>query len=694
MNDLEPARIEAAAGGAAPRRAGPYPASPSGGGAPGAGFGFDPGSGPALGRDGRDAGAASGPRQPANGAEALIEALLAEGVELVFGYPGGANMPIYDALFGARNRLRHVLVRHEQGAGHAAEGYARATGRPGVCLGTSGPGATNLLTALADALMDSTPLVAITGQVASPKLGTDAFQEADAVGMSLPATRWAWQAASPADIPWAVRMAFAVARGAIAGPGPERLGRKPGPVLLDVTRDAQTGPAAALRREPEAAPSSSRRRRSPSATTTREAPWPAPLRPERRASATPAAAGSEDGARRGGGGRVRPAAGGREPDLRGLAGKLDAAARLLNRAERPYLLAGQGVTISGAEAALRELAERARIPVGLTLLGLSALPSDHPLNVGMLGMHGSYGANLLTNEADVILAVGMRFDDRVTGNLDTYARQARIIHVDIDPSEINKAVPAEAPIVADAREALSLLAPRLRRPEPGDAARADWLARFREHDAIERESVIDAELGGAGPEIRMGEAVHALGAASRGRAIIVSDVGQHQMHAARYYRFALPRSHITSGGLGTMGFALPAAIGAKLGAPEREVVAVAGDGGFQMTVQELGTIMQERLPVKILILDNGYLGMVRQWQSLFFGGRYSEVGLANPDFVRVAEAYGIPGERVSERARLAGALDRLIAADGPRLLAVAVRREDDVFPMIPAGAGIADMRLA
>ena len=674
MNEIEPARI-AAATGPAPRTAEPRPTALSGARTPVS----DPG------RRGPGSGAAPRSRGPANGAEALIEALLAEGVELVFGYPGGANMPIYDALFGARNRLRHVLVRHEQGAGHAAEGYARATGRPGVCVGTSGPGATNLLTALADALMDSTPLVAITGQVASPKLGTDAFQEADAVGMSLPATRWAWQVASPAEVSWAVRMAFAVARGAIAGPGPEHLARKPGPVLLDVTRDAQTGPASALRREPAAAPSRGRR---PPSSAVREAPYPAPLRAERP---RPAPAVGEDG---GGRGRVPPAAGARAPDRRGLVEKCGAAARLLNRAERPYLLAGQGVTISGAEAELREVAERGRIPVGLTLLGLSALPSDHPLNVGMLGMHGSYGANLLTNEADVILAVGMRFDDRVTGNLDTYARQARIIHIDVDPAEIGKAVPAEMPIVADARAALSLLAPRLRRPDAGGEARAGWLARFREHDAIEREAVIDAELGGAGPEIRMGEAVHALGRASRGEAIIVSDVGQHQMHAARYYRFALPRSHITSGGLGTMGFALPAAIGAKLGAPEREVVAVVGDGGFQMTLQELGTVMQERLPVKVLILDNGYLGMVRQWQSLFFGGRYSEVGLANPDFVRIADAYGIPGERVSERAQLAGALDRLLAADGPRLLAVAVGREEDVFPMIPAGAGIADMRLA
>ena len=687
MSELEPPHLEAATEGSAPPCAGPYPASPSGGRTPGSGS--DPG------RRGPGSGAASSPRRPAKGAEALIEALLAEGVELVFGYPGGANMPIYDALFGARDRLRHVLVRHEQGAGHAAQGYARATGRPGVCMGTSGPGATNLLTALADALMDSTPLVAITGQVAGPKLGTDAFQEADAVGMSLPATRWAWQIASPAEIPWAVRMAFAVARGAIAGPGPEHLARKPGPVLLDITRDAQSGPATALRRELTAAPS--RRREAPSSTV-REAPYPypAPFRPRPRSSAP-------DIAREGGSppderDRLHPAAGGRGADgreagRRGLVEKCNAAARLLNRAERPYLLAGQGVTISGAEAELREVAERGRIPVGLTLLGLSALPSDHPLNVGMLGMHGSYGANLLTNEADVILAVGMRFDDRVTGNLDTYARQARIIHIDVDPAEINKAVPAEVPIAADARAALSVLASRLRGPEPDREARAGWLARFREHDAIEHEAVIDAELGGAGPEIRMGEAVHALTRASRGEAIIVSDVGQHQMHAARYYRFALPRSHITSGGLGTMGFALPAAIGAKLGAPEREVVAVIGDGGFQMTLQELGTVMQERLPVKILILDNACLGMVRQWQSLFFDGRYSQVRLANPDFTRIAGAYGIPAERISERAHLAGALDRLLAADGPRLLAVAVGREDDVFPMIPAGAGIADMRL-
>lgn len=687
MSELEPAHTSAAATGSALRTADPWPADLPGVRTPDA----DPGRrAPFAG-----SGTAPRPRGPVNGAEALVEALLAEGVELVFGYPGGANMPIYDALFGARSRLRHVLVRHEQGAGHAAEGYARATGRPGVCLGTSGPGATNLLTALADALMDSTPLVAITGQVAGPKLGTDAFQEADAVGMSLPATRWAWQVASPEEIPWAVRMAFAVARGAIAGPGPERLARKPGPVLLDVTRDAQTGPAAAPCPDPAAAPASSRHRQ-PSAASRKAPPYPAPFRAGRRSS--PPGAADEEGSTPGERGRAHPAAGapagGREPDRRGLAEKCGAAARLLNRAERPYLLAGQGVTISGAEAELREVAERGRIPVGLTLLGLSALPSDHPLNVGMLGMHGSYGANLLTNEADVILAVGMRFDDRVTGNLDTYARQARIIHIDVDPAEINKAVPVEAPIVADARAALSLLAPRIRRRAPEDEARAGWLARFREHDAIEREAVVDAELGGAGPDIRMGEAVHALARASRGEAVIVSDVGQHQMHAARYYRFALPRSHITSGGLGTMGFALPAAIGAKLGAPEREVVAVIGDGGFQMTLQELGTVMQERLPVKVLILDNAYLGMVRQWQSLFFGGRYSEVGLANPDFVRIADAYGIPGERVSERAQLAGALDRLLAADGPRLLAVAVGREDDVFPMIPAGAGIADMRLA
>ena len=630
------------------------------------------------------------PVPPANGAEVLVEALLTEGVELVFGYPGGANMPIYDALFGARDRLRHVHVRHEQGAGHAAEGYARATGRPGVCMGTSGPGATNMLTALADALMDSTPLVAITGQVASPKLGTDAFQEADAVGMSLPATRWAWQITSPEEIPWAVRMAFAVARGAIAGPGPELLARKPGPVLLDITRDAQTGRARAPRRERSAA--AAHRRPALASSPPRETPYPAPFR---AAARRPPDGGERDGASPAANAdRPRPATDGRDPGRQALVARCDAASRMLNRAERPYILAGHGVTLAGAESELREVAERGRIPVGLTLLGLSALSAEHPLNVGLLGMHGNYGANLLTNEADVILAVGMRFDDRVTGNVDTYARQARIIHVDIDPAEINKTVPAEVAIEADAREALSVLASRIRVPDSERASRAGWLERFREHDAIEREAVIDAELAGTAPEIRMGEAVHTLGRASRGEAIIVSDVGQHQMHAARYYPFARPRSHITSGGLGTMGFALPAAIGAKLGAPEREVVAVIGDGGFQMTVQELGTVMQERLPVKVLVLDNAYLGMVRQWQSLFFGGRYSEVGLVNPDFVRIAEAYAIPAERVADRAGLAGALDRLIAAEGPRLLVVAVAREDDVFPMIPAGAGIAEMRLS
>jgi len=629
-----------------------------------------------------------------SGAELLMEALASEGVDLVFGYPGGANMPIYDALFGARDRLRHVLVRHEQGAGHAAQGYARATGRPGVCLGTSGPGATNLLTALADALMDSTPLVAITGQVASPKLGTDAFQEADAIGMSLPATRWAWQITSPAEIPWAVRMAFAVARGAIAGPGPEYLARKPGPVLLDITRDAQTGPARAPRATVRPAPHPGRR--SP-VSPKRDTPWPAPFRLERPTPLpTPGAAGYME-TRGGGVDSMRARAGAPPapvPDHHEFTLKCEAAARLINRAERPYVLAGHGVTLAGAEAELREVVERGRIPVGLTLLGLSALPSQHPLNVGLLGMHGNYGANVLTNEADVILAVGMRFDDRVTGNLETYARGARIIHIDIDPSEVGKAVPAEVSIVADARAALAALASRIRPPAGVGGGRHAWIERFREHDALEREAVIDAELGGTAPEIRMGEAVHALGRASRGEAIIVSDVGQHQMHAARYYPFARPRSHITSGGLGTMGFALPAAIGAKLGTTEREVVAVIGDGGFQMTLQELGTVMQERLPIKILILDNAYLGMVRQWQSLFFGGRYSEVDLENPDFVRIAEAYGIAAERVSDRIDLADAIDRLLAADGPRLLAVAVSREDDVFPMIPAGAGIADMRLS
>ncbi len=560
-----------------------------------------------------------------SGAQALVEALLEQGTDVIFGYPGGAIMPVYDALHGARNRLRHVLVRHEQGATHAAQGYARASGRPGVCLATSGPGATNLVTGLTDALMDSTPMVCITGQVPGAKLGTDAFQEADVIGLTLAATKWNCQVTRARDVAPTIARAFQVAREG-----------RPGPVLVDITRDAQSGIVDA------------------------PAPVPAPWRYAAR-----------------------------HRDLSGLA----RAAELINGAERPYLLLGHGVTLAGAEQAALAVAERAGMPVAATLLGLSAFPVEHPQYVGMLGMHGNYGANLLTNEADVILAVGMRFDDRVTGRLDGYARQARIVHVDVDPAQVNRHVPAEVALIADAREALEALAPLL-----APRRHPDWLARFREHDALEHAAVIGPELAGACESIRMGEVVDRLSCLTRGQALLITDVGQHQMIAARHYRFARRAGHITSGGLGTMGFALPAAIGAAIGCAargeDRPVVAVAGDGGVQMTVQELGTLAQEALPVKVVVLNNEHLGMVRQWQELFFEGRLSEVRLKNPDFVMLARGYGIEAATVSARAGLDAALEALLSHPGPALLEVRVGREDNVFPMIPAGATVSEMRLS
>jgi acetolactate synthase-1/2/3 large subunit len=562
------------------------------------------------------------------GAHALVEALVREGVEVVFGYPGGAIMPVYDALHDAGDRLRHVLVRHEQGATHAAQGYARTAGRPGVCIATSGPGATNLITGLADALMDSTPLVCITGQVAATKLGTEAFQEADVVGLTLAATKWSCQVTDPDAVAPAIARAFEVA-----------VDGRPGPVLVDVTRDAQAGPTGGR--------------------TAAAQPWR-----------------------------------GSSPATRDVSG-LPRAAALLNAAERPYLLLGHGVTLAGAEAAALAVAERCGIPTAATLLGLSAFPVDHPLYVGMLGMHGNYGANALTNEADVILAVGMRFDDRVTGRLDDYAPRAKVIHVDVDPAQINRLVPAEVPVIADARDALEGLLPHL-----AQARHPEWLARFREHDATEHAEVIAGEMAGHGA-LRMAEVIDALSSLTAGEAVVVTDVGQHQMVAARHYRFARPGGHITSGGLGTMGFALPAAIGAAIGSnartangPHRPVVAVAGDGGIQMTVQELGTLMQEHLPVKVVVLNNEHLGMVRQWQELFFDRRYSHVQMQNPDFVALAGSYRIGAERVESRDDLVPALGRMLAAPGPYLVEVRVGREDNVFPMIPAGASVSEVRLA
>jgi acetolactate synthase-1/2/3 large subunit len=579
------------------------------------------------------------------GAQALIKALLDEQTDVVFGYPGGAIMPVYDALHQANGILRHALVRHEQGATHAAQGYARTTGKVGVCLATSGPGATNFITGLADALMDSTPIVCITGQVASTKLGSDAFQEADVIGLSLQATKWSCQITDPDRVASTIARAFQVARDG-----------RPGPVLIDITRDAQSG----LTSEAANAPTDS--------APCNAQPWSY-------------AASHRD------------------------LSALEDAAQLLNNAQRPLMMVGQGVTLSAAEDIALAVGERAGLPLATTLLGLSVIPTDHAQYVGMLGMHGNYAPNLLTNEADVILAVGMRFDDRVTGRVEDYAQQAKIIHIDVDPAQVNRLVKAECAIIADASEALQALLPLLE-----TRRHAGWLERFRELDAMEQYSVIGPELAATSREMRMGEVVDRLSDLTNGNAILVTDVGQHQMIAARHYHFSRAAAHITSGGLGTMGFALPAAIGAAVGVaitaatdkaasaePHRSaqsVIAIAGDGGIQMTIQELGTLMQEQLPVKIIILNNERLGMVRQWQELFFEGRLSEVHMHNPNFTMIANGYGITAASISARESLDGALRAMLDHCGPYLLEVKVGCEDNVFPMIPAGASVSEMRLS
>ena len=557
------------------------------------------------------------------GAEALILSLLAEGVDVVFGYPGGAIMPVYDAMYGYQAQLQHVLVRHEQGAVHAAQGWARMKRRPGVVIATSGPGATNLVTGIADAQIDSTPVVCITGQVASHLLGTDAFQETDIINVTAPITKWNVQVTRAADIPGAVARAFHIARSG-----------RPGPVLLDITKDAQFG------------------------TTT--------FHYERCTSL-----------------RSYP------PVPRATDAALAYAAELINGARRPLVIAGQGVVLAGAEDALRAFVEKIGAPVGWTLLGLDAFPTSHPLSVGMVGMHGRYGANVLTNECDVLIGVGMRFDDRVTGNPKKYATQAKVVHFDIDPSELNKIIPAAAPVLGDARDSLTRLLPLLHEQKHGA-----WLEKFRALDRVEFDQVIRDEMQPKTIELRMGEVIAALNERTRGTAVVVTDVGQHQMVASRYSRYEERQTSLTSGGLGTMGFALPAALGAAVACPDRTVLCVVGDGGFQMTVQELGTIMQTGAAVKIVLLNNRFLGMVRQWQSLFFDGRYSNTELMNPDFVRLASAYGIPGLVVHERKDLGGAVDAMFAHKGSFLLDVRVAREDNVFPMVPAGASVAEVRLS
>lgn len=561
------------------------------------------------------------------GAQALMEALLAQGVTTVFGYPGGAIMPAYDALFNYRDRLHHVLVRHEQGASHAAEGYARMTGRAGVVIATSGPGATNLVTGIADAMIDSVPIVCITGQVAKKALGTDAFQETDVIGITIPITKWNYQITTASEIPFILAKAFHVAESG-----------RPGPVVIDITKNAQV--------------------------ESFDCDGIFSFQPEQLV-------------------RTRSLAP-KLPDPDAIA----RASKLINEAKKPLILAGHGVLIAKAVAELKLFAERGGIPVALTLHGLSAFPTGHPLYVGMLGMHGNYGPNLLTNAADVIIAVGMRFDDRVTGDLATYASMARVVHIEIDPAEINKVIKAEVAINADAKVALDGLLPKI-----DEKRRDSWVAEFNKcHDEEVRKVIEHAINPGTGP-LKMSEAVARLSEATKGEAVVVADVGQHQMMAARYYRYMLPDSWVTSGGLGTMGFALPAAIGVKMGAPDREVVVIVGDGGFQMTPQELGTIAQENLNIKVMILNNSFLGMVRQWQQLFFDNRYSFVNITNPDFVMLSTAYGIAAARVSERDDLASAIRTMLDHKGPYVLEVVVETEQNVFPMVPAGCGVADVRL-
>jgi len=556
------------------------------------------------------------------GSEALLQCLVAEGVTTLFGYPGGAIMPVYDALYGYQDKLNHILVRHEQGAVHAAQGYARVSGEVGVALATSGPGATNLITGLADALIDSTPIVCITGQVFSHLLGTDAFQEIDVVNTTNPVTKWNVQITEAKDIAGAVAKAFYIAR----------TGR-PGPVLIDITKNAQNEILDAFNY----------------------------IKCESIRTYKP------------------------KPALQ--VSQLEDAADLINRAKKPYLLAGQGVLLAGASKELIAFSEKTGVPVACTLLGLGSFPTDHPNYVGYLGMHGNYGPNFNTNECDVLIGLGMRFDDRVTGNVSKYAKQAKIVHIEIDKAEINKIIKADVAVHADAREALEVLT-KMCKPNSHET----WIQSFEDLNKVEREKIEEREFKAEG-EIKMAEVIHQLSQLTKGNAVIVTDVGQHQMVTSRYFKYKDPRTNITSGGAGTMGFALPAALGAKLAKPNLPVIAIIGDGGFQMTAQELGTIMQYEVPVKIIVLNNSFLGMVRQWQELFHQKRYSATEMTNPDFVKLAQAYSIKARRVNERNDLHSALEEMLASKTSYFLEVVVGKEDNVFPMIPAGAGVSEILL-
>lgn len=558
-----------------------------------------------------------------SGAQAMMECLLAESVDTIFGYPGGAIMPTYDALYDYIDRINHILVRHEQGAGHAAQGFARVSGRTGVCLVTSGPGGTNLITPIADAIIDCTPLVCIVGQVKSTLLGTDAFQETDMIGVTTPVCKWNYQITDPNEVPEIMAKAFFIAKSG-----------KPGPVVIDFARDAQA------------------------AKMTKPFVY---KKVEKMVSYSP---------------RILP-----------KQEQIEKAAEIINKAKRPYILFGHGVLIADAVQELLDFVEKTDIPCASTLLGLSAMPNNHPNYMGWLGMHGMYAPNVMTDECDVLIAVGMRFDDRVTGDSTKFAPQARIIHIEIDPSEVDKIKKAEAPVIGDAKEALKMLMPLVKK---GDFT--GWKNEFRKLDVKEYDKVTLRDLSQEG-KIKMAEVVALLSDKTNGEACIVVDVGQHQMVTARYYQFKKANSFIASGGLGTMGFAIPASFGAKVGAPDREVVGIIGDGCFQMTIQELGTIAQSGLAVKMIILNNNFLGMVRQWQQLFFDNRYSFVELQNPDFITIARGFGIDGHTCSERENLSDSLDKMLDSKKAYLLEVIVEKEENVFPMVPAGTSVSEIRL-
>jgi acetolactate synthase I/II/III large subunit len=558
-----------------------------------------------------------------SGAEGLVISLLEEGADTLFGYPGGAIMPVYDAMYQYEGQIRHILARHEQGAAHAAQGYARANGKVGVAMATSGPGATNLITGIADAQIDSTALVCITGQVTSQLLGTDAFQETDIIGISLPVTKWSYQVTKAEEIPWAIAKAFYIARSG-----------RPGPVLIDITKDAQM--------------SDFEYYYEPCNDVRSYLPNP-PLQME----------------------------------------QVEYAASLINNAKKPMLLVGQGVLIGQAQEEFKALAEKADIPVGSTLLGLSAFPSNHRLFTGMLGMHGNYAPNIKTNDCDVLISVGMRFDDRVTGDLSRYAKQAKIVHFDIDEAEIGKNLLTDAPVLANCKEALQAILPLIKA-----AKHEAWLQEYKDLEAIEYEKVIENDIHPDGDQLKMAEVVHLLSELTDGQATIATDVGQHQMITARYYKYNATNSNLTSGGLGTMGFGLPSAFGAKVGTPNKQVIAISGDGGFQMNIQELGTIMQEGTAVKMIILNNSFLGMVRQWQELFFDKRYASTDMVSPNFQILADAYNIQNRKVEQRVDLKAALQEMLDADGSYLLEVIVEQEGNVFPMVATGASVSEVRLS